>query len=50
MGGAPTGDEFECALFTAYQKYEADLRQAGVLLAGDPLQPTERASRIIWRW
>ena len=45
-GGKTLSEEQHRALFTAYQKYEADLRQAGVLLGGDPLQPTERASRI----
>lgn len=34
------------ALFTAYQKYEAELKKAGVLLGGDPLQPSDGAVRI----
>lgn len=33
-------------LFTSYQKYEKDLRQAGVLLGGDPLEPTSKAKRV----
>ncbi|HEY6555916.1 MAG TPA: YciI family protein [Polyangiaceae bacterium] len=34
------------ALFTAYQKYEQELKKAGVLLGGDPLQPSDGAVRI----
>jgi hypothetical protein len=34
------------ALFLGYQKYEKELRQAGVLLSGDPLEPTLKAKRI----
>jgi hypothetical protein len=34
------------ALFSAYQKYELELKQAGVLLGGEPLQPSESAVRI----
>lgn len=34
------------ALFAAYQKYEADLKLAGVLLGGEPLQPSATAVRI----
>jgi hypothetical protein len=45
-GGKTLSPEQHQALFTAYQKYEADLKQAGVLLGGEPLQPTERAVRI----
>lgn len=45
-GGKNLSEEQHHALFTAYQKYETDLRQAGVLLGGDPLHPTERATRI----
>lgn len=45
-GGKNLSEAEHQALFSAYQKYETDLRQAGVLLAGDPLMPTERASRI----
>ena len=34
------------ALFSAYQRYEAELKKAGVLLGGDPLQPSDSAVRI----
>lgn len=34
------------SLFTAYQKYEQELKKAGVLLGGDPLQPSAGAVRI----
>lgn len=34
------------ALFTAYQRYEAELKQAGVLLGGEPLRPSASAVRI----
>jgi hypothetical protein len=33
-------------LFTAYQRYEQELKTAGVLLGGDPLQPSSAAVRI----
>jgi hypothetical protein len=46
QGGKKLSEEQHQALFTAYQKYEKDMRQAGVLLGGDPLLPTERACRI----
>jgi hypothetical protein len=45
-GGKNLSEGEHEALFTAYQKYETDLRQAGVLLGGEPLLPTERAARI----
>ena len=45
-GGKNLSEAEHRALFTAYQKYETDLRQAGVLLGGDPLQPSERGARI----
>jgi len=45
-GGEKLSAEEHQKLFAAYQKYEGDLRRAGVLLGGDPLQPTTRASRI----
>jgi hypothetical protein len=45
-GGKTLSPEQHQALFAAYQKYEADLRQAGVLLGGEPLQSSERAVRI----
>jgi hypothetical protein len=45
-GGKSLSEAEHRALFTAYQQYETDLRQAGVLLGGDPLHPSERASRI----
>ena len=45
-GGKNLSEAEHQALFTAYQKYETDLRQAGVLLGGDPLQPSARGARI----
>ncbi len=45
-GGKNLSPEQHQALFAAYQKYEADLRQAGVLLGGEPLQSTASAVRI----
>lgn len=45
-GGKNLSEEQQHALFTAYQKYEKDLRQAGVLLSGEPLESTEKAKRI----
>jgi hypothetical protein len=45
-GGKTMSAEQHQALFTAYQKYEAELKQAGILLGGDPLQPSETAVRI----
>jgi len=34
------------ALFSAYQKYEQELKRAGVLLGGEPLEPSAKAVRI----
>ena len=45
-GGKNLSEEEHRALFVAYQKYEKDLKQAGVLLGGEPLEPTAKASRI----
>jgi hypothetical protein len=45
-GGKSMNAEQHRALFEAYQKYEADLKQAGVLLGGEPLQPSAGAVRI----
>ena len=45
-GGKTMTEEQHEALFTAYQKYEQELKQAGVLLGGEPLQPTDTAVRI----
>ena len=45
-GGKELSPEQHQALFAAYQKYEAELRQAGVLLGGEPLQSSEGAVRI----
>jgi hypothetical protein len=45
-GGKTLSAEQHQALFTAYQKYEQELRKAGVLLGGDPLQPSDGALRI----
>jgi hypothetical protein len=46
QGGKNLSPEEHQKLFDAYQKYEGDLRRAGVLLGGDPLQPTTGAARI----
>jgi hypothetical protein len=45
-GGKTLTEAEHQALFSAYQKYEKDLRQAGVLLGGDPLETSEKAARI----
>ena len=45
-GGKTMSEEQHRALFSAYQKYEAELKQAGVLLGGEPLQPSAGAVRI----
>ena len=45
-GGKNLSEAEHQALFTAYQKYEKDLKQAGVHLGGEPLQPTTKALRI----
>jgi hypothetical protein len=45
-GGKTLSEEQHRALFAGYQKYEADLKQAGVLLGGEPLQPSSGAVRI----
>ncbi len=45
-GGKDLSPEQHQALFAGYQKYEADLRQAGVLLGGEPLKPSADALRI----
>lgn len=45
-GGTRLSAEEHRALFAAYQKYEAELRQAGVLLGGEPWQSSEGAVRI----
>lgn len=45
-GGERLSKEEHGALFAGYQKYEADLKQAGVLIGGEPLLPTAQASRI----
>ena len=45
-GGQALTKEEHAALFAAYQKYQDDLRKAGVLLAGAPLQPSAQGSRI----
>jgi hypothetical protein len=46
QGGKALSAEQHEALFTAYQKYEQELKKAGVLLGGDPLQPSAGAVRI----
>ena len=45
-GGKTLSPEQHQALFAAYQKYEADLRQAGVLLGGEPLRSSASGVRI----
>jgi hypothetical protein len=45
-GGENLSEAEHGALFAAYQNYEKALKQAGVLLGGEPLQPTAKASRI----
>jgi hypothetical protein len=45
-GGKQLSAEQHEALFTAYQKYEVELKKAGVLLGGEPLQPSDGAVRI----
>ena len=45
-GGKKLSAEQHEALFSAYQKYEVELKKAGVLLGGDPLQPSAGAVRI----
>lgn len=45
-GGKTLSEAEHRALFEGYQKYEIDLKRAGVLLGGEPLQPTASACRI----
>ncbi|RYZ09107.1 MAG: YciI family protein [Myxococcales bacterium] len=45
-GGEHLSAEQHQGLFAAYQKYEQELKKAGVLLGGDPLQPSASAVRI----
>lgn len=45
-GGKNMSPEQHEGLFAAYQKYEVELKQAGVLLGGEPLQPSAGAVRI----
>ena len=45
-GGLSMTEEQHRELFQAYQKYEAALKQAGVLVGGEPLKPTAGALRI----
>jgi hypothetical protein len=45
-GGKTMSKEEHSALFAAYQKYTRDLKEAGVLLGGEALQPTAKAARI----
>lgn len=44
--GSQLTPEQHQSLSAAFQKYEADLRQAGVLLGGEPLQSSASAVRI----
>lgn len=46
QSGKHLSEEEQRALFQAYQKYELDLKQAGVHVGGDPLKPTAEAARI----
>jgi hypothetical protein len=45
-GGEQMSPEQHQSLFAAYQKYEQELKKAGVLLGGDPLQPSASAVRL----
>lgn len=45
-GGKTLSEAEHRALFEGYQKYEIDLKRAGVLLGGEPLQPSAGACRI----
>ncbi|MBN9160553.1 MAG: hypothetical protein BGO98_34290 [Myxococcales bacterium 68-20] len=45
-GGNNMTKEEHGALFAAYKKYQDELRKAGVLLGGDPLQPSSGGARI----
>lgn len=45
-GGERMSQEQQEGLFTAYQKYEQELKKAGVLLGGDPLEPSAGAVRL----
>ncbi|HET9953261.1 MAG TPA: YciI family protein [Polyangiaceae bacterium] len=45
-GGKSMSTEQHQALYTGYQRYEAELKQAGVLLGGEPLQPSASAVRL----
>jgi hypothetical protein len=45
-GAKTMSEDQHGALFSAYQAYEADLKRAGVLLGGEPLQPSAGAVRI----
>ena len=46
QGGKKLSETEHQELFAAYQKYEKDLKQAGVMLGGDPLQPSATGTRI----
>lgn len=41
--------EDAAALFTAFKKWDADLKSSGVLLAGEVLKPVAEASRVTVR-
>lgn len=45
-GGKTMSPEQHHDLFSAYQRYEAELKRAGVLLGGEPLQPSDGAVRL----
>ncbi len=45
-GGQTMKPEEHRALFEAFQKYDKDLRTAGVLLGGEPLTSSNKALRI----
>jgi hypothetical protein len=45
-GGNTLTKEQHAQLFADYQQYHKDLRQAGLLLGGEALQPTAKGARI----
>lgn len=46
LGGTKLTPEEHKDLFSAYQKYHADLRTAGVLVSGEALRPSKVGARI----
>ncbi len=45
-GGSTMTKEQHAQLFADFQRYHKDLRQAGLLLGGEALQPTAKGARI----